>query len=189
MEEKGKTAKIALIIIFFVVLAALAAAFILLKMRGKPVQLSRNKMEQLMSEKESVQNSGSGEFSEKEIYVEDVAPFETGSSKNNVSKQDGSDKTDNSSGYLCDYSSDRLLTSADVESLKQTIIESLLDGRDAVQMIINEMYAKYGYQFKNEKIQQYFVNKEWYQQISTRNSDMDSIYNNMTKTEQQNVKF
>ena len=56
-------------------------------------------------------------------------------------------------------------------------------------MVVNELYAKYGYQFGNEEIQGYFDQQEWYQDIPTRNTDMNDVIQKMTGTERANVEF
>lgn len=94
-----------------------------------------------------------------------------------------------SEGYLCSYSSERQITEEDVEELMNGTYEDLPQGKSVIQMVINEMYARYGYQFSSEEIQQYFEQKEWYQDIDERNTDMDSIYQNMTDIEKANVSF
>ncbi len=91
--------------------------------------------------------------------------------------------------YLCTYSSERLMTEADVAELQAGVYENLPEGKNIIQMVINEMYAKYGYQFQNEAIQSYFDQKEWYQQITVRNSDMEAILSGMTDIEVANVQF
>lgn len=53
------------------------------------------------------------------------------------------------SDYLCSYSSDRLLTDSDVEGyLNANYSEyNFPEGINIIQMIINEIYAKHGYEF------------------------------------------
>lgn len=91
--------------------------------------------------------------------------------------------------YLCAYSSERLITEEDIENLKSTSYENLPDGKGIIQMVINEMYAKYGYLFQTPEIQAYFNKKKWYQEMSFRNGDMNDIFNRMTDTEKANVEF
>jgi len=93
------------------------------------------------------------------------------------------------SGYLCDYSSKRLMTEADIKELNKGTYENLPQGKTIIQMVINEMYARYGYQFQSEEIQKYFEQKKWYQDIAVKNTDMNNILKNMTETEKKNVEF
>ncbi len=93
------------------------------------------------------------------------------------------------SEYLCSYSSDRLLDESDIEYLKQKKTDPFPANETILQMVVNEIYAKYGYTFRNEEIQQYFENKQWYQDITIRIKEMDQVFDRMTKTEQENVKF
>ena len=68
------------------------------------------------------------------------------------------------SDYLCSYSSDRLLTDSDVEGyLNANYSEyNFPEGINIIQMIINEIYAKHGYEFTDSKLSAYFSNKTWY---------------------------
>lgn len=65
------------------------------------------------------------------------------------------------SDYLCSYSSDRLLTDSDVEGyLNANYSEyNFPEGINIIQMIINEIYAKHGYEFTDSKLSAYFSNK------------------------------
>ena len=56
-------------------------------------------------------------------------------------------------------------------------------------MVINEMYAKKGYQFTDTAIQDYFNSKTWYQGIAEKTDDMDAIFNGMSDIEKANVEF
>lgn len=97
------------------------------------------------------------------------------------SDEDEEDDAENS--YLCAYSSDRLMTEEDVQELQQGTYADLPQGKGIIRMVVNELYAKYGYQFGNEEIQAYFNQKEWYQDIPTRNTDMNDVIKKMTDTE------
>ena len=71
------------------------------------------------------------------------------------------------SDYLCSYSSDRLLTDSDVEGyLNANYSEyNFPEGINIIQMIINEIYAKHGYEFTDSKLSAYFSNKTWYKHL------------------------
>ena len=79
------------------------------------------------------------------------------------------------SDYLCSYSSDRLLTDSDVEGyLNANYSEyNFPEGINIIQMIINEIYAKHGYEFTDSKLSAYFSNKTWYK--SNTNKDIDGL--------------
>ena len=97
---------------------------------------------------------------------------------------------DSSSGeYLCAFSSEREITADDVNILLNGAYEGLPVEKSIIQMVINEMYARYGYQFTSVEIQNYFNNKTWYQNIAIGTTDMDSIYNSMTDIEKKNIEF
>lgn len=105
-------------------------------------------------------------------------------------QQDTEDAAEEGTGeYLCSYSSERQMTEADVAELKAGTYEDLPEGKNIIQMVINELYAKYGYQFSNEEIQKYFEQKQWYQDITVRNDDMEGIFKGMTDIEKANVEF
>ena len=108
-------------------------------------------------------------------------------SKEPLSDEDEEDDAENS--YLCAYSSDRLMTEADVQELKEGTYADLPQGKGIIRMVVNELYAKYGYQFGKEEIQAYFNQKEWYQDIPTRSTDMNDVIKKMTDTERANVEF
>ena len=76
-----------------------------------------------------------------------------------------------------------------MEKLNSKTYENLPQGKGIIQMVVNEMYARYGYQFQNEEIQSYFDQKEWYQKITVRSADMDDVIKSMTETERENVEF
>ena len=89
--------------------------------------------------------------------------------------------------YLCSFSAERRMTQEDVAGIASESIENLPEGTTPVQMAVNEMYARHGYQFKNQDIQAYFEQKQWYNEIPERNSDMDAVYQGMTEIEKANV--
>lgn len=91
--------------------------------------------------------------------------------------------------YLCSYSSERLITEKDIWQLKAESYEGFPEGKGIIRMIINEMYARYGYQFSNEEILYYFNQKEWYRNINEKVYNMESIYERMTETEKKNIEF
>lgn len=146
-----------------------------------------NKLENKDQEKDTANQIGM------EIQSEDIVEDQkentdiTDGLEDKVQERDTINDLDNN--YLCSYSSDRLLDEADIEELGQNVIMELPDDESAIQMVINEMYARYGYQFKSEEIQQYFESKQWYQDIDERFEDMDIVFGKMTETEQTNVKF
>lgn len=97
--------------------------------------------------------------------------------------------TGNTGDYLCDYSSQRQMTDADIATLKAGTYGNLPAGKSIIRMVINEMYAKYGYQFTTTDVQSYFDQKTWYQAIANKTNNMDQIYQSMTDVEKANVDF
>ena len=95
------------------------------------------------------------------------------------------------SDYLCSYSSDRLLTDSDVEGyLNANYSEyNFPEGINIIQMIINEMYAKHGYEFTDSKLSAYFSNKTWYKSNTNKVNDMNAVSDSMSEIEKKNVDF
>ena len=87
--------------------------------------------------------------------------------------------------YLFAESASRLLSTADVSNFQARYPNSMFPGeRSITQMIINEMYARHGYIFKDQALTDYFVQKSWY---TPRTADMEEIYPVMNAVEQANV--
>ena len=87
--------------------------------------------------------------------------------------------------YLYAESASRLLTTADVSNFQARYPNSMFPGeRSITQMIINEMYARHGYIFKDQTLTDYFTQKSWY---IPRTADMEEIYPVMNDVEQANV--
>ena len=87
--------------------------------------------------------------------------------------------------YLFAESASRLLTTADVSNFQAQYPNSMFPGeRSITQMIINEMYARHGYIFKDQALTDYFAQKSWY---IPRTADMEEIYPVMNAVEQANV--
>ena len=95
------------------------------------------------------------------------------------------------SDYLCSYSSDRLLTDSDVEGyLNANYSEyNFPEGINIIQMIINEIYAKHGYEFTDSKLSAYFSNKTWYKSNTNTVNDMNAVSDSMSEIEKKNVDF
>lgn len=95
------------------------------------------------------------------------------------------------SDYLCSYSSDRLLTDSDVEGyLNINYSEyNFPEGINIIQMIINEIYAKHGYEFTDSKLSAYFSNKTWYKSNTNKVNDMNAVSDSMSEIEKKNVDF
>lgn len=95
------------------------------------------------------------------------------------------------SDYLCSYSSDRLLTDSDVEGyLNANYSEyNFPEGINIIQMIINEIHAKHGYEFTDSKLSAYFSNKTWYKSNTNKVNDMNAVSDSMSEIEKKNVDF
>lgn len=186
-EQKGKSAKIVSIVILGIILALLLVIIVLVMTSQNTGSLSEDKMQENAELAEKFQQEGKENVTESEFYTKKLEKFDVnkGSGKNNS----GDESAEPDNDYLCSYSSERLITEEDIEKFKKGKYKNLPEGKDIIQMIINEMYAKYGYEFQSEEIQEYFENKEWYKEVNSYNSNMDDIFSEMTEIEKENVKF
>ena len=91
--------------------------------------------------------------------------------------------------YICPFSATKLMTQEDFELVAQYRMEYVPEGKTLQQMIINEMYAVYGYQFQTDLMIEYFEGKSWYNSIEKREQDMNKIYDNMSEVEHKNIDF
>ena len=108
------------------------------------------------------------------------ANVQTGAEGGNASVQ-----TPTTGEYLYAESASRLLSTADVSNFQARYPNSMFPGeRSITQMIINEMYARHGYIFKDQALTDYFAQKSWY---IPRTADMEKIYPVMNAVEQANV--
>lgn len=203
-NNQGKLLTIAL----GVILAISAAVLAYLTVSTKPPKLSEEKMQKAAEAAEAAGKESTSqteepedEYEEQEPMAQSIKSFQLTSGVSSVGgeQEEASEEGDEDSGedeeddaensYLCAYSSDRLMTEADVQELKEGTYADLPQGKGIIRMVVNELYAKYGYQFGNEEIQAYFNQKEWYQDIPTRNTDMNDVIKKMTDTERANVEF
>lgn len=157
------------------------------------VILFQKQAEKLHQSGETVAEDSSEEIVNTE---EDIASYEvTGKiddfSIDRTSNTVGTAATENAadSEYLCQESLVRVLNDQDVANLKSGVYENLPAGKDIIQMVINEIYARNGYQFENPEIQAYFESKSWYQVRNTDATDMETIYNSMSDIDKANVDF
>ena len=95
-----------------------------------------------------------------------------------------------SGDYICSFSASRLLTREDVEAMMIVYPNTYFPGeRSVTQMMVNEMYARHGYVFKDQALNDYFNQYAWYRNNPVRNPQMDSIYPQMSAIEKQNVDY
>ena len=77
---------------------------------------------------------------------------------------------------LLPESAERLLTASDVAGMSD----------DDIQLAINTIYARHGYQFKDSELLQYFKGFDWYQPSET---DMETVKNSFSEIERKNMEF
>ena len=96
------------------------------------------------------------------------------------------------SGYLCPYSSERLMTRDEIVSYKNTDYSSynFPGGRSIIQMLINEIFARHGYNFEDADLANYFYNNSLYSNVVIRHDlDMDGVFKTMSSIEQDNLRL
>ena len=95
------------------------------------------------------------------------------------------------SDYLCSYSSDRLLTESDIDEYLSKDYSKYNFPKDIniIQMLINELYAKKGYEFTDQTLSAYFSAKTWYANNKNKINDMDAVLASMSDIEKKNVDF
>ena len=85
----------------------------------------------------------------------------------------------------------RFLTDDDISRLRLYYPDGII-GRDVCQIVINEIYARYGYAFSKEDLDQYFRHKYWYWDLAEDGrltDDMAKVESFLIKLEKDNVKF
>lgn len=90
--------------------------------------------------------------------------------------QENNDNTAGDASYILPYSSDRYLVNEDIENLS---LQELNYAR-------NEIYARYGRDFKSQELKDYFGSKAWYQM---RYSPESFPYDRLSEIEKYNVDF
>lgn len=196
--KKGSPLKVVAVIILAVVIAIMLVLIVLFKVWSGNGGLSEEKMKSNIDKAGKIMNEVSynrpdayysGESKKVDSFaVDETSVIENGAGNNTDTATN--DKTDATyTDYLCSYSNERLVTEEDIDKLKNTKYDNLPAGKDIIQMVINEMYARHGYKFNNKDIQAYFDSKKWYKDIKDHNDNMDDIYNNMSDIERKNVDF
>ena len=195
--KKVSQLKVAAVAILAVIIAALVTFIVLFKVWSGNGGLSEEKMKSNISaagkvyktiSHERADNSYTGKTKDKDSFViSESDSIESTDKKSDKTAKDTSDTTD--TDYICSYSASRALTDEDISELKKGKYDNLPAGKDIIQMVINEMYARHGYEFKNEDVQAYFDSKKWYKDVSEHNDNMDDIYKNMSDIERKNIDF
>lgn len=196
MKTKNTGHLIAVIILSVLLVLGLGLCVVLILQNGTERLNQTGEHRELMD----LQGNNGEESWEEEIVTESLDAFQLTAGDVPVVNEAGAGGLENGAvpepqpaegqaAYLCDYSSQRPLTEADVAAYRAGVYEGLPTGKNVFQMIINEIYARHGYQFVNEEIQAYFDQKEWYQAIPERNADMNAVQASMSEVEKANVSF
>jgi hypothetical protein len=90
--------------------------------------------------------------------------------------EEGSSAATSSGQGLLPESAERMLTASDIAGMSD----------DDIQLAINTIYARHGYQFKDSELLQYFKGFDWYQPTET---DMEKVNNSFSEIEKKNVDF
>lgn len=94
--------------------------------------------------------------------------------------------------YLCYIASDRLLTDSDYQAALREHPEIFPGNRTLAQMIENELFARHGYIFNAQELNDYFLQYEWYQNVrnsSVCSNNQEVIMKGMSSIEKSNIKF
>ncbi len=129
-------------------------------------------------EKDLVANEGGYQYDEN---------VDESSFSDDITGTEETSTTNNSDEYLCSYSSERLITDSDIETLKAGDYGDLPGDRNWAQMMINEIYARHGYYFDTDEVRNYFQEKSWYSEIDQYESDQDAVCSEMTQIEKDNI--
>lgn len=181
MEKKnGKLLGVA--VILGILLFAVIAITVSLKLSSKKIALHPASADKVEVE---------GDTSATGLETKEVQQSIEGKISVEKSGKKSKDTDEEKSGeYLCDYSADRLITQDDYKELEKKYAETTFpSNRKLAQMLINEMYAKYGYIFKDDELNDYFKEKEWYGDFTTTYTDMKEVTKLMSKIEKKNVDF
>ncbi len=186
MKKERKIGIVVAAVVLGILCVAMIAGCIVLCVNGSVGKLSQKSSNAKKSDFEETEETyeveeyaGSGE--DFEIVMTDTA------------SEEGQDIPEAGQGgsadYLCAESDQRELTEDDVTALQNQTVEGIPEGKDIIQMVINEMYARKGYQFDDEAIQAYFDSKAWYQEITNRTDDMEKVLEGMSEVEKTNIDF
>lgn len=191
MKKENKAGIVIAAVVLGILCVAMIAGCIMLGINGSVGKLSqksssakKSDFEETEESYDTAEYSGSGE--DFEIVITETTAEEDAPEEGQDTPEEGQAE---STDYLCAESDQRELTEDDVTALQNLTVEGLPEGKDIIQMVINEMYARRGYQFGDEAIQAYFDSKEWYQEITERTDDMDAILASMSEVEKTNIDF
>lgn len=188
-NKQNERLKYAAVILLICIIVA-GAIFLFLVFRNRVGKLCPEGVQQESTEMmaEEIYEEYDEDFYEEKNQEMNLKGFSVGGSEKS-SKKDKKAREENTGDYLCSYSSERILTEEDIEELEKEDYGDLPEDKTLIRMIINEMYARYGFEFQNEQIRDYFNQRDWYKNMTERESDMNLIYKNMSDVEKANVEF
>lgn len=186
MKKKNKAGIVVAAVVLGILCVAMIAGCIMLCINGSAGKLSQKSSNAKKSDFEETEETyGDGEYAGSGEDFEIVITATTPEEGQDTPEEGQEESTD----YLCAESDQRELTEDDVTALQNQTVEGLPEGKSIIQMVINEMYARRGYQFGDEAIQAYFDAKAWYQEITDRTDDMDAVLASMSEVEKTNIDF
>lgn len=127
----------------------------------------------------------SSKKSSKKKVTRNIISKDSGKKKDNKDDDTSAVNTD----YFWEYSDTDLMDEKAWKSLEELIEESypkMPAGKSIAQMVINEIYARHGYEFSTKEIGDYFKEKSWYE---PKTNDMNKIGKELNSIELKNVKF
>ena len=182
MQEKKNTGLVIATIIVSILLVVVLAAIIALAITQRVPSLNPATVSADATTDETVSQA-------QEDVTNTYDGYSIKGSDSTSSEEDSSEATETSDTYLCEQSNTEVLTEEIYNTIADSDYGDLPSGRSLAQMIINEMYARYGYQFEDESIQAYFNQKTWYTSLESYTNDMDSVYDGMSDVEKENIEF
>lgn len=182
MKEKKPALVVAAVILGLLFVAILVTGIVL----GSMNNTAKLKAQQI---KGNIKYSTSDDTQTAEVVIDGQrAEISKGKQAADKAEDEQDAETADSEAFICPFITERKITDADMEEIMSKDWGDL-PSPSIPRMIINELYARYGYAFEKEEYKNYFESKKWYQDIGTYTSDMESISNQMSQLEKDNIDY
>lgn len=192
-KRKSTTGPLLIANIFMIILIVLAvfSIFWLMK-RGSVAKIAPAGEKDFSKAEESDYLVADGSITESENEENSMEGFTVNNRSFNFIGANGevNETPTANSDYILAESSGRLINDQDVMRAIDSYSNTFIDFSNVPQMIINEILARHGYLFKNDKILAYFRSKDWYpKQDNELEPDMDKVMGRLNETERKNIDF
>lgn len=176
-KKKGKVLPIVLIVVA-AVLAVLVVLVALKLFVLDPQQTSKNEDGGWVSVSENSETETETQTESEEMPAtqnqESVAVEDTAAEEDDVEDLEDED-------YILPQSATRKLTAADLEDIK--------DNAWMLKLARNEIFARYGREFNDQALQEYFDSKDWYDPIYSPEDFDANVTDIVSDMEMKNAKF